>query len=82
METMVIDNRTPMDALLSFAGAKRAIISKNDGDAEGQFALTVEERGDIAPISEKQAKLRAIFDKHRVDLTNFKFNRDEANNYG
>jgi hypothetical protein len=81
METLVIDSLTPMDALLSFTGAKRAVISKNDGGADGQFALIVEERGNVTPVSDRQAKLRAIFDRHRVDLTNFKFNRDEANNY-
>ena len=29
----------------------------------------------------KRADRRAIFDSCRLDLTNFKFNRDEANDY-
>ena len=29
----------------------------------------------------KRADRRAIFDKCRLDLTDFKFNRDEANDY-
>jgi len=29
----------------------------------------------------RRAARRAIFDKCRLDLTNFKFNRDEANDY-
>jgi hypothetical protein len=81
MTTLTLDSRTPMDALLSFVGARRAKLSKGEGGVAGQFALVVEERDDAAPTSEKQAKLRAIFDRYRVDLTNFKFDRDEANNY-
>ncbi|GBU27622.1 hypothetical protein R84B8_01157 [Treponema sp. R8-4-B8] len=33
------------------------------------------------PATSRQAARRAIFDKCRLDLTNFKFNRDEANDY-
>jgi len=33
------------------------------------------------PASAGRAARRAIFDKCRLDLTSFKFNRDEANDY-
>jgi hypothetical protein len=36
---------------------------------------------DELPAPSRQDTRRAIFDKCRLDLTNFKFNRDEANDY-
>ena len=40
---------------------------------------------ECAPVIEKKMAKRKeidkIFDKYLVDLSNFKFNRDEANNY-
>ena len=33
------------------------------------------------PAAARRAARRAIFDKCRLDLTDFKFNRDEANDY-
>jgi hypothetical protein len=33
------------------------------------------------PSSARRADRRAIFDKCRLDLSDFKFNRDEANDY-
>jgi hypothetical protein len=33
------------------------------------------------PVTAGRAARRAIFDKCRLDLTDFKFNRDEANDY-
>jgi len=36
---------------------------------------------ELQDITDRQAARRAIFDKCRIDLTNFKFNRDEANDY-
>ncbi|WP_461255807.1 antitoxin AF2212-like protein [Treponema sp. R80B11-R83G3] len=33
------------------------------------------------PATARQSARRAIFDKCRLDLTNFKFNRNEANDY-
>ena len=32
-------------------------------------------------LSEKRKKIDKIFDNYLVDLSGFKFNRDEANNY-
>lgn len=34
-----------------------------------------------AEMARRTAAISAIFDGHRVDLSNFKFDRDEANNY-
>ena len=43
-----------------------------------KVTVTIDE--DI-PASTKRTDRRAIFDKCRLDLTDFKFNRDEANDY-
>jgi hypothetical protein len=37
---------------------------------------------DELPADSRKTARRAIFDKCRLNLTDFKFNRDEANNYG
>jgi hypothetical protein len=41
--------------------------------------VTIDE--DLPATTARCATRRAIFDKCRLDLTNFKFNRDEANDY-
>ena len=33
------------------------------------------------PFEEKKEKIDKIFDNYLIDLSKFKFNRDEANNY-
>ena len=33
------------------------------------------------PLSGKREKIDKIFDNYLIDLSDFKFNRDEANNY-
>jgi len=43
-----------------------------------KVTVTIDE---VSPAAARQADRRAIFDKCRLDLTDFKFNRDEANNY-
>jgi len=43
-----------------------------------KVTITIDEE---LPTLAKKASRRAIFDKCRLDLTNFKFNCDEANNY-
>jgi len=44
-----------------------------------KVTVTIDEE---LPVSTaKRDARRAIFDKCRLDLTNFKFNRDEANDY-
>jgi len=40
-----------------------------------KVTVTIDE---VSPAAEDK---RAIFDKCRIDLKDFKFNRDEANNY-
>jgi len=37
---------------------------------------------EVSPAADRQGSRRTIFDKCRLDLSNFKFNRDEANDYG
>jgi len=35
----------------------------------------------VEPLSGKKEKIDKIFDNYLIDLSKFKFNRDEANNY-
>jgi len=35
----------------------------------------------VEQLSEKRKKIDKIFDRYLIDLSDFKFNRDEANNY-
>jgi len=35
----------------------------------------------VEPLSKKRKKIDKIFDNYLVDLSEFRFNRDEANNY-
>ena len=41
--------------------------------------VTIDE--ELPAATTRRADRRVIFDKCRLDLTNFKFNRDEANDY-
>ena len=43
-----------------------------------KVTVTIDEE---LPATTRRADRRAIFDKCRLDLTDFKFNRDEANDY-
>jgi len=77
METLVIDRGTSLDALFSFVGAERIKITKSGTSV--MFAAVADESE--AEDAARTARIRAIFDKCRIDLTDFKFNRDEANDY-
>jgi len=76
METLVIDNRTPMDVLLSFAGAKRLRVFKENGIG-GLFTPVTDER----EPAHSAPSIGELFDRLPIDTTNYVFNRDEANNY-
>jgi len=78
MESLVIDRRTTLDALFSFVGTDRIKISKSETGA--LFASTSAENEETA-LAAKRARRRAAFDDITIDLTGFKFNRDEANDY-
>ena len=43
-----------------------------------KVTITIDEE---LPVPARRVARRAIFDKCRLDLTNFRFNRDEANDY-
>ena len=46
------------------------------------IAFEIEEKTDDSlEVNEKLKSIREIFDGKRIDLSNFKFNRDEANDY-
>ena len=80
METLVLDRGTSLDALFSFVGAERIKVTKNGTDV--QLAAVAEETEDEdAARAARRARRLAAFDKCRLDLTNFKFDRDEANDY-
>jgi hypothetical protein len=82
METLVIDRGTSLDALFSFVGAERIKITKN-GTSVMLAAVADESDGkdEDAARAARRARIRAAFDMCRLDLTDFKFNRDEANDY-
>jgi len=42
METLTLERTTPMDALFSFIGAERIVLSKNDGEHRGQFMAVID----------------------------------------
>ena len=80
METLVIDRGTPLDALFSFVGAERIKITKS-GTGVLFAAVADESEDEDAARAARRARRLAAFDKCRLDLTDFKFNRDEANDY-
>jgi hypothetical protein len=78
METLVIDRKTPLETLFSFVGAERITLSKSRTGV--LFAPTTDEN-DETELAAKRARRRAAFDEIPIDLNEFKFNRDEANDY-
>jgi hypothetical protein len=80
METLLIDRGTPLEKLFSFVGAERIKISKS-GTGALFAAVADEDEDEDAARAARRVRIDAAFDKCRLDLTNFKFNRDEANDY-
>jgi len=80
METLVIDRGTSLDALFSFVGAERVKISKS---GTGALFTTIadESEDDNVARAARRARIDAAFDSIQIDLTGFKFDRDEANDY-
>jgi hypothetical protein len=78
METLVIDRGTPLEKLFSFVGAERIKISKS---VTGALFTTVADADDDAARAARRARVNAAFDSIQIDLTGFKFDRDEANDY-
>lgn len=74
MTTLVIDRETLPDALFSLMGANRIRV---EGDAD-RIVLTPATETD-API--RKPTIDEIFDAHLFPMKDFKFDRDEANNY-
>jgi uncharacterized metal-binding protein len=79
METLMIDRETSLEKLFSFVGAERIKVTKS-GTGGVMFAAVADETEDAARAARRARRL-AAFDKCRLDLTDFKFNRDEANDY-
>jgi hypothetical protein len=78
METLLIDRSTPLEKLFSFVGAERIRISKS---GTGALFTTVADADDDAARAARRARIDAAFDSIQIDLTGFKFDRDEANDY-
>ncbi|GBU20456.1 hypothetical protein R80B4_00334 [Fibrobacteres bacterium R8-0-B4] len=79
MEALVIDIKALPETVFSFIGTERVRVSREEA---GKLVLTSAADGDIdAERAERRAKRRAAFDKCRIDLTGFKFDRDAANDY-
>jgi hypothetical protein len=74
MTTLVIDRRTLPDPLLSFIGAERIRV---EGEA-GKIVLTPAAEADAAV---QKLTIDEIFDAHLFPMKDFKFDRNEANNY-
>jgi hypothetical protein len=74
MTTLVIDRRTLPDPLLSFIGAERIMV---EGEA-GKIVLTPAADADT-PF--RKPTIDEIFDAHLFPMKDFKFDRNEANNY-
>jgi hypothetical protein len=76
MEALVIGRNALPEAIFSFIDAEQIRIERE----AGRVVLTpvsvkaIEGEDDVSSVS-------AIFDGHRFDLSNFKFDRAEANNY-
>ena len=47
----------------------------------GIFKTSNNEKVKTESLSQKREKVDKIFDKYLIDLSGFRFNRDEANNY-
>jgi len=76
MEALVIDRKTPPDAIFSLIGCDRVMAVK-----QGRAVLLTPAVDEDESVECSESSISAIFDKHRFDLTNFKFDRNEANNY-
>jgi hypothetical protein len=74
MTTLVIDRETLPETLFSLMGANRI---KVEGDAD-RIVLTPATETD-API--RKPTIDEIFDAHLFSMKDFRFDRDEANNY-
>jgi len=78
MEALVIDRKTLPELILSIIGAEWVRVSKTG--ASVLLTPAVNERAD-AELADRRARRRAAFDEIPIDMTGFKFNRDEANDY-
>ena len=77
MEALVIGRKALPETIFSFIDAEQIRIEK-EADRVVLTPVSVKVSGEACGDS----AISAIFDRHRFDLTNFKFDRNEANNYG
>jgi len=76
METLVISRRALPETIFSFIDAEQIRVEKK----ADRVVLTPMSAG-AGGADCDDSSISAIFDRYRFDLTNFKFDRDEANNY-
>ncbi len=74
MTTLIIDRETSPETLFSLMGVSRIRV---EGDAD-RVVLTPATETDTP---RRKYTIDEIFDAHLFSMKNFKFNRDEANNY-
>jgi len=74
METLVIDRKTLPELILSIIGAEWVRVSKT---GVGVLLTPAVNEKTGAELTDR----RAAFDEIPIDMTGFKFNRDEANDY-
>jgi len=78
MEAFIIDRRTLPEPIFSIIDAERVRVSKTD---MGVLLTPAVYESEEAELAARRARRRAAFDEIPIDLTGFKFNRDEANDY-
>jgi hypothetical protein len=79
MDALVIDRRILPEPVCSFIGFDRIRMSRRkDGDV---LLSPAGDESDGMELAARHARRRAAFDEIPIDLTGFKFDRDEANDY-
>ena len=76
MEALVIGRNALLETIFSFIDAEQIKVEK-EADRVVLMPVSAKASGEECGGS----AISAIFDGHRFDLTNFKFDRSEANNY-
>ncbi|GBU22808.1 hypothetical protein R80B4_02720 [Fibrobacteres bacterium R8-0-B4] len=77
MEALVIGRNSLPEAIFSFIDAEQIRIER-----EADRVVLTPVSANVGGEECVDPAVSAIFDGHRFDLTDFKFDRDEANNYG
>jgi hypothetical protein len=77
MEALVIGRKALPETIFSIIDAEQIRIEKE----ADRVVLTPVSAANVSGEDCGDSAISAIFDRHRFDLTSFKFDRNEANNY-